>query len=212
MMIETAPTPIRSKALARLATQILISMGITFLLFAGMSALIERDDELQPPTSAPVLVSSIFQEPEEVTTTRTKIKPPPTLPEVPQLELVEPTDVIPTEITTQSRIALPRFKVDNTFSMQNSSSDMRPLVRQTPKYPPKAARDGVEGYVVLSFSISTTGQAINIEIVDAQPKGIFEREARKALKRWKYQPQLMDGKPVEVHHQQVQLDFKLDSE
>jgi len=36
----------------------------------------------------------------------------------------------------------------------------------------------------------------DVEIIDAQPRGVFEREARRALFRYKFKPKMEDGKPV----------------
>jgi protein TonB len=34
-------------------------------------------------------------------------------------------------------------------------------------------------------------------VIDANPKGVFEREAIRAAWRYKFKPKLVDGKPVE---------------
>lgn len=47
-------------------------------------------------------------------------------------------------------------------------------------------------------------------VVDAEPKRVFDREAIRALKRWKYSPKVVDGKAVQQPGIMVQLDFSLD--
>jgi protein TonB len=39
---------------------------------------------------------------------------------------------------------------------------------------------------------------------------VFERSALQAVAKWKYQPQLRDGKPAEAPDQQVVLRFELE--
>lgn len=52
-------------------------------------------------------------------------------------------------------------------------------------------------------------QSMNVEVIDADPKRIFDREAKRALSKWKYRPKIIDGKPQKQVGLQVQLDFKI---
>ena len=85
-----------------------------------------------------------------------------------------------------------------------------PLVRIEPRYPPKALREGKEGWVKLRFTIAADGTTKDIEVLDAKPRRLFEAEARRALARWKYQPRIVDGRAVEQPGELVQLDFVLE--
>jgi len=87
-----------------------------------------------------------------------------------------------------------------------------PRVRINPSYPDKAARDNIEGYVTLTFDISEMGRPINVAVVDAKPRGVFEKSARRALKKWKYDPKKLDDKAVSQLGQSVTLVFQLESE
>ncbi|CAM5203572.1 energy transducer TonB [Alishewanella longhuensis] len=87
-----------------------------------------------------------------------------------------------------------------------------PLVRAEPRFPTEAARQGISGWVMLNFSIDESGSVTDVSVVAAEPKDIFEREAIRALRRWKYQPQLVEGKAVKQSNLQVQLDFQLQQE
>jgi periplasmic protein TonB len=85
-----------------------------------------------------------------------------------------------------------------------------PLSRVQPQYPVKALRRNIEGYVVLSFTIDANGRPKDINVVDAKPKHIFEREARRALRRWKYQPKHVAGQGVDQPGQHITIQFTLD--
>lgn len=85
---------------------------------------------------------------------------------------------------------------------------LTPIVRIEPQYPRKAAMQGLEGHVVLSFEVTESGTVDNVEVVDSQPRRVFDVSAKQAVLKWKYKPQQDDGKPVRVA-QKVQLDFKL---
>lgn len=79
--------------------------------------------------------------------------------------------------------------------------DAKPIFRVPPEYPEKCARlAGKEEYVVLEFDISPKGIPENIQAIEAT-RGCFKNPALTALKKWKYSPKLIDGKPVQ--HQDV---------
>lgn len=63
----------------------------------------------------------------------------------------------------------------------------------------------------LSFNVSPTGEVIDATVVNAEPKRIFDRQALRAIKRWKYRPKVIEGVAQLQTGQTVQLDFKLDS-
>lgn len=74
--------------------------------------------------------------------------------------------------------------------------DALAIVRVLPRYPSRALSRGIEGWVLMEFAINELGQAININIVDAEPAGMFDRSAIAAVKKWKYRPMMADGKPA----------------
>jgi protein TonB len=93
-----------------------------------------------------------------------------------------------------------------------SDTDVIPLVRVNPQYPRQAAQQKVEGWVQVGFTISVTGSVKNAKVIKAQPAGIFERAAIRAIRKWKYKPKIEEGKPVERFNVRVQLTFELQDE
>lgn len=93
-----------------------------------------------------------------------------------------------------------------------SDMDVVPLVRIPPQYPPRAQTRGIEGWVLLEFSISKTGTVENVTVVDASPPSIFNRAARRAVSRWKYKPKIAEGLPVERFGVQTLLSFNLEDD
>ncbi len=63
----------------------------------------------------------------------------------------------------------------------------------------------------MRFSIMPDGSVDEIEVVDAEPKRVFDREAIRALKRWKYSPKIENGQALKQTGIMVQLDFNLDN-
>lgn len=76
--------------------------------------------------------------------------------------------------------------------------ELTPLVRIPPEYPMAARAKLIEGYVIVRFTVTETGAVADPEILRSNPPGVFDRAARRAVLRWKYQPQLVDGKPASV--------------
>ena len=83
-----------------------------------------------------------------------------------------------------------------------------PLVRVDPQYPPQAQRQKLEGWVQVRFTLTTAGSVKNPAVVKST-SSIFEKSAVQAVGKWKYQPQLKAGKPIEVANKQVKVVFQL---
>lgn len=72
-----------------------------------------------------------------------------------------------------------------------------PLVRVEPQYPPQAQRKKLEGWVHARFTITTAGSIRDAKVVKSS-NAIFEKALLQAVSKWKYQPQMEAGKPVEA--------------
>ena len=74
----------------------------------------------------------------------------------------------------------------------------KPLKRGNPKYPHAAFRKGIEGSVLLEFSVDADGRVGAPRVVDATPPGVFERAALDAVSEWSYQPLGVETKGMKV--------------
>jgi len=72
------------------------------------------------------------------------------------------------------------------------------LHRGNPRYPHAAFRKGIEGSVLLEFSVDAGGRVVAPRVVDATPTGIFERSALEAVSEWTYQPLGIETKGMKV--------------
>jgi protein TonB len=71
------------------------------------------------------------------------------------------------------------------------------LVRQVrPTYPAAAARRKQEGWVEVSFTVGSNGSVSDVNVVRAQPRGVFDRDAVRAVSQWQFEPALDNGKTV----------------
>jgi protein TonB len=202
---------------------------ITFLLLLFMASLINREvSEHQNKEETPYFDLVMVNQDESFTRKiRRKPEPPKPMPET----AVVPTETLQAAITnpnvntsldlpdvdlsssmTAMAISMPSINTMATPSIAESGDMMAtPLYRAEPRYPRKALRLRKQGYVLLSFDISEAGRVSNIEVLEMEPKHLFEKEARQALKKWKYKPMLIDGKPVRQTGQKIRLDFKMDT-
>jgi protein TonB len=91
-----------------------------------------------------------------------------------------------------------------------SDQDVLPLVRISPDYPPRAAARGIEGWVLVQFTITEIGTVKDALVVDAMPKNMFEDSALKAIARWRYNPRVEGGVAVERVGVQTIIRFVLE--
>lgn len=61
------------------------------------------------------------------------------------------------------------------------------IKRIPPEYPKEAAARGAFGSVTMRLLVNEQGDVEAVDVLNAFPKGLFEREAIRALKRWKYE-------------------------
>ncbi|MDV6030730.1 MAG: TonB family protein [Phycisphaera sp. RhM] len=65
-----------------------------------------------------------------------------------------------------------------------------------PKYPLDAARDRLEGTVLLRLRVDTDGKVTEVEIIESSGHGSLDRAAVEAVKRWKGQPARRFGRAI----------------
>jgi protein TonB len=89
--------------------------------------------------------------------------------------------------------------------------DAVPLVRIEPDYPMQARQRGIEGWVVVQFTISSAGTVKDAVVLSSEPGTVFDRAALTAVQKWKYQPKVQGGQPVERPGVKIRLDFEMES-
>lgn len=89
-----------------------------------------------------------------------------------------------------------------------------PVNRANPWYPPLARRDGVEGYAVVEFTVGADGKPImdTLKIIESQPRGYFETVARKTVKKFVYEPAVVEGRAQPMHGVRYRFSFVLTDE
>lgn len=202
----------------RLLLALPFAAGIAVALFAFMAWMVNNDGMRSPEQNEPVRFNMVMVEQQQDVQRRQRSVPE--QPEAPQKPQEAPVSQQQTAATNSvSPTSVPSLGLDTaingininapTFGDFGVNQQAVPLYRVEPNYPSRALKRGAEGYVVLRFTIDETGRPTDIEVVEANPRRMFEREAMRALRNWKYQPKLDGGKAVTQPGQTVKLEFKL---
>ena len=171
MQITANPT-FSSSDVTRPLSYFLLAALVTFGLFVMMAKLIEQHGEV-PKVEEQVIIDDFLlhiEEPETIT--RQPVKPmektlerPPSLPEP-----VE-SDPGPNELSVNVDPVIPGSQIAiNTDFGQQSDTTARPIVRVNPSYPADAARQGIEGWVQLTFDLTPQGTVTNITLLGTAPE------------------------------------------
>lgn len=62
------------------------------------------------------------------------------------------------------------------------------ISREAPRYPSRALKNGVEGWVQVTFDIAPSGKPVDIKVVAAEPEGTFNDAAVKSVEKWRFSP------------------------
>lgn len=96
------------------------------------------------------------------------------------------------------------------FRLSASDGEYLPIVKVAPIYPSRAQSRGIEGWVLLKFTVTETGAVRDPVVLEAQPEAIFDDAAKKAVLKFKYKPRVENGRPIEVPEVQHLITFKLE--
>ncbi len=85
-----------------------------------------------------------------------------------------------------------------------------PKVQVPPMYPRQAAIEGIEGSVTFDLLVGKDGSVVEANVVEFTNR-LFVRPAQRAIFRWKFEPRLIEGEPVEQRDKWV-MEFALADE
>ena len=205
----------------RLLVAFIFGAIITFGLFLLMNALISSGDDGDRDRTKPATIRFGEAEIPETVTQRERRRPEePPPPDEPPPPPERTISEVQQDVQQMPQLDMPNLDVPFTGSgpvlgamgQQDLSQDggIQPLVRIQPQYPRRAAVAGIEGYVTLRFTITETGSVTDVSVVESRPPRVFDREAIRAIMRWRFRPRVVDGQPVPQPNVTQTLDFNLD--
>ena len=192
------------------------ALGITMVLFAFLHALISRRGDMGDVQAIVKIEFTRLHEeseiekrkPDKVKQEKAEQAPPP-----PDMKMQSAAvdlsggggmGAIQTLVEAQT-------KSMGNLTQGGGDRDAVPVVRIDPDYPMQARQRGIEGWVVVEFTISTAGTVKDATVLASEPGNVFDRSALNAVRKWKYNPKVQGGKPVERSGVKVRLDFQMES-
>ena len=199
------------------AVRFIIAFGlasvVTFLLFYLMQTMIIVEGELDTSGTTKVVDFVRVKRSEEV---KKKDREPPKKEQIdeepppPDFKMEQSSDMSSTGIGI-SAVVDTTMSLDTGagFSMASADGDAVPMVRVPPQYPERAQQRGIEGRVLIEFTISKSGSVKDAKVIAYEPSKIFNKAALKAVSQWKYNPKIENGKAVEQKGIRIAIPFRL---
>ena len=188
---------------------------MTFAIFFVMQSLVDSGESAMTEGPEGRVIDFVrMQEPEQVQEKdRKPEKPPkpqeePPKPDMPKPSLDNPQagetlDISAAEIGAD-------INIDAGIGAGAGEGDYLPIVKVAPVYPQRAMSRGIEGWVLVEFTVTTSGTVKDARVVDADPPNIFNSAAVQAAEKFKYKPRVINGKAVEVEGVQNLIRFELE--
>lgn len=229
-MSPSPPVPIdgrglpngHGRRLLRLATALVAGPLLALALLALMQYLVTqpRDQWLEAQERPAIDFVRVKSETAPVETRRRtpppepELEPPPATPSLAMPDLARPQmppmhmGVGAIEVPVQVAEAPYLGQAGPGVAAGSGSRDVMAISRTPPLYPISAKRRGIEGWVELAFTVTAAGSVKDVEVVRAEPPGVFDQAAISAIYRWKFRPRTVDGRPVSARVSQ-RLSFEL---
>ncbi len=195
-------------------------LSVALLLFLLMHFLISGERGIDNADDQGAVVDFIRVKEDEMTRLKERTpprKPPPPKdpPPPPKLKVNDTNKPPPVRLDIATpKVNVPVSTGDGPYIGQwspgdpASEGDVIPITMIQPQYPREALLDGIEGYVTFQITIQKDGSVTNPKVVDAKPRRIFNRNATRAILRWKFKPRIVNGEAVE-RQANVTLNFNM---
>ena len=197
--------------IVRYLVGLFLAAFVTLGLFYLMHWLIYTDESGLTDPPAGRLIDFVRVEQDETVQRRDRKPEPPPPPDEPPPDMPDmqfDTDVSAVGIDIGSVNMDTGVSIGGAGGFQ-SDGDYLPIVRVEPVYPRRALTRGIEGFVLLEFTVTASGSVADPIVVEAEPPGIFDRAAVQAALRFKYQPRVVDGQPISVAGVRNMITFEL---
>ena len=198
---------------ARFIISFVMASGVTFALFYLMQSMIGVEGELDESAGVKVVDFVRVKRTEEV---KKKEREPPKKEQIddepppPDFDMDQASDLDSGGIGISAAVDTSmNLDTGGGFTMASADGDAVPMVRVPPQYPERAAQRGIEGRVLIEFTISKSGSVKDAKVIAYEPSKIFNRSALKAVAQWKYNPKIENGKAVEQKGIRISIPFRL---
>ena len=196
--------------IARFTTAVVVGGAVTFGLLFMMQLLIATGEEAVTDTDRIRLDEFVRVERNEVIETKKQKPEKPPEPEVPP-EMPEPQNSNQFDNSMSVSISAPSTQVNLNVTGVGfgvSDGEYLPIVKVAPVYPSRALSRGLEGYVIVEFTVTQAGAVKDVTVVEST-SSLFERAAVEAAFKFKYKPRVIDGVAVEVPGVRNKITFEI---
>ena len=205
--------------LLRFGMALVVSVVATFAVFWMMQSLVNSGGSVVNDQNHTRIQNFVMSRPDDDVQTKERLprKPPETMKEPAQPQMPKP-DMARADSSTAMDVG--GFEIGTDLSVDAglaggadtgaSDGEFLPIVKVAPNYPRRAAAKGIEGYVVVEFTVTALGTVENPRVIEADPQGVFDREALAAVSKFKYKPKVENGQPVAVPGVKNVIRFELE--
>ena len=192
-------------SLKKIGASLTASFLLTIGIFYGMQLLIAVEDvelntdifkiaDVTMPERELELIQDMERPQEEE-------PPPETMP--PEFDMTPPADL-------DTSAARPNLGFKGKKAGVFADGSYVPIFQVPPVYPRRALERGIEGCVMLKFTVTKVGSTKEPEVEWSVPPGIFDRAAMRSALKYKYKPQIRDGEAIEVPNVRTIIVFKIE--
>ena len=194
----------------RQALILILAAAVNLVIFALVPAMIGQSrgtsefEKIASVSLREIRPEELQPDPQEISPEPPPEEPPPPEPPAPTA-MRTPSPEMPT---------MPAFTPDLALSAAGTPMVMAPppartafefgevdrtpmtVYRTPPPYPYRAKRMRIEGVVKVRFLVGTDGRTSRIQILSAEPEGIFEESVLRTIEGWRFEPGKKDGRKV----------------
>lgn len=199
------------RLIAALVTAALVTLGLFYLMQSFISG---GEGAMSEPPKGSVL-DFVRVKPEEVVQEKERKPQRPPEPEQPPADLPQPqmdsSDIDPSAGGYDfSAVGQADTGLSGGMNLDASDGEYLPIVKVQAAYPRRALQRGIQGYVVVEFTVTKQGTVRDPRVVEAEPEQIFDQAAMDAVLKFKYKPRVVNGETVEVEGVQNRITFEID--
>ena len=215
ILTPRSPGEILSRS-ARAGFSLFLAFGVTITLFYGMERLICLDGQPSLPGTAVWPLKKQEAKPFHVNLVQTitcwccwdpvSVPRPEQVPFDPRTRAEKPPALLPVTGFAQPAAYTPD-PAESGFAVESAVL----LARATPQYPRKALWKGLSGYVMVGYDVDAFGQVITPYVIDSSNE-IFERNALRTVRKFKYKAKTLNGVPVVQKGLRLKFTFGLENE
>ncbi|RDV28224.1 energy transducer TonB [Alteromonas aestuariivivens] len=192
-----------------------VSLAITLGLFFLMQSLIQMGGSAltEPPQGSVLDFVRVKQEEQVEQKERKPRKPPPPKEPPPQMNQPQMESSSPNAEGSGMDFSADvgdDISLDGGLALESGDGEYLPIVKVAPVYPRRALQRGIEGFVIVEFTVTKQGAVRDPIVVEANPQGIFEQAAIDAALKFKYKPRVVNGEATEVSGVQNRITFQID--